>query len=72
MTMKKKLIYMASAILMSTTLLASCGANNGDMPPETTTGDNRETGVDGTGDLPGTGRTDSANLITDTTKTGAQ
>lgn len=59
--MKKKLIYLASAGLLSTSLLlTSCGGNNGDMPPETTTGENnRETGVEGTGDLPGTGAEDT-------------
>lgn len=69
--MKKKIIYLASAVLFSTSLfLTSCGGNNGDMPPETTTGDNRETGVDGTGDLPGTGAEDT--MDTDTTTTGVQ
>lgn len=71
--MKKKLIYVASAALLSTSLfLTSCGGNNGDMPPETTTGDNRETGVDGTGDLPGTGAEDTTNMNTDTTTAGVQ
>lgn len=71
--MKKKLIYMAGAAFLSTSFfLTSCGGNNGDMPPETTTGDNRETGVEGTGDLPGTGAEDTTNMITDTTTTGAQ
>lgn len=66
--MKKKLTYIASVALLSTSLsLTSCGGNNGDMPPETTNGDNRETGVDGTGDLPGTGADDTTNMMTDTT-----
>lgn len=52
--MKKRLIFMASAALLSTTLfLTSCAeGNNGDMPPESTTGDTQETGVEGTGYVP--------------------
>jgi len=59
--MKKKLIYLASAALVSTSLfLTSCAeGENGDMPPESTTGDTQETGVEGTGDLPGTGAEDT-------------
>lgn len=72
MTMKNRLLYMASAALMSTSLfLTSCGGNNGDMPPESTTGDTQETGVEGTGDLPGTGAEDTFNMDIDTNNIGS-
>ncbi|AKD03366.1 hypothetical protein POKO110462_05250 [Pontibacter korlensis] len=55
--MKIKLIKsITSAVFAgSLLLLTSCGGNNGSMPPESTTGDTNETGVQGSGDLPGTG-----------------
>ncbi len=70
--MKNKWISgVATLFLGSSLFLASCGGNNGDMPQENTEGNNRETGVEGTGDLPGTGAEDTTGMGTDTTTTSA-
>ncbi|MER2996076.1 hypothetical protein [Pontibacter populi] len=63
--MNKKLNILAAACITSTMLLASCGetGDNSDMPSESTTGDTQETGVEGTGDLPGTGADDTTQYV---------
>ncbi|WP_299825159.1 hypothetical protein [uncultured Pontibacter sp.] len=57
--MKKKINILATILISATMALASCGGGeygeNAEMPPESTTGETNETGVDGSGDLPGTG-----------------
>lgn len=48
--MKKECKLIIAALFLGTSLLmTSCGGNNGDMPPETTDGSSRETGVEGNG-----------------------
>ncbi|RAU83675.1 hypothetical protein [Pontibacter arcticus] len=70
--MRKNSISILAAVLVSASLsLTACGGNNGDMPPETTTGDTQETGVEGSGDLPGTGAADSAEVDETGAETGA-
>ena len=62
--MKTKRIKLATAIFAgSLFFLASCetGANNTEMPPESTQGNTRETGSSIDGDKPGTGD-DSTNI----------
>ncbi|MCC9137896.1 hypothetical protein ACFSKU_21365 [Pontibacter silvestris] len=74
--MKKEWKSIIAALFLGTSMLmTSCGGNNGDMPPETTNGDNnRETGVDGNGYTmdPGspdtTGTTTNMDTISTTTR----
>ncbi|MBJ6117022.1 hypothetical protein JAO76_02390 [Pontibacter sp. BT310] len=63
--MNKKIYAIAAAFITSTMLLASCGetGENSDMPPESTTGNTQETGVEGSGDMPGTGADDSTQYM---------
>ncbi|WP_114781468.1 hypothetical protein [Botryobacter ruber] len=64
--MKNKRNSVLAALFLGTSLfLASCTGENTEMPPESTHGNTQETGVEGTGDLPGTG-------AEDTTITGTQ
>ncbi|TXK51570.1 hypothetical protein FVR03_03300 [Pontibacter qinzhouensis] len=73
--MKNKLkLILASLFIGSSLSLASCGGTGGDsgenasMPPESLEGETRETGADITGDMPGTGTSDT--LSTNATGTG--
>ncbi|WP_187261027.1 hypothetical protein [Pontibacter beigongshangensis] len=73
--MKSKLKLIMMALFFGSSLsLASCGGSgvetgeNASMPPESLEGNTRETGVDGTGDMPGTGTSDT--LSTNATGTG--
>ena len=64
--MNKKINLLAAAFITSTMLLASCGGEYGentDSPPESTTGNTQETGVEGSGDLPGTAADDTSEYV---------
>jgi hypothetical protein len=70
--MKKQWISMAVALFMgSSLLLTSCGGNNGDMPPESTTGDTQETGIEDPNDPMGTTTGDTVGTSGITTGTTA-
>jgi len=62
--MKNKWITSIPAVLIgSALLLGSCeSGENREMPPESTSGDTQETGVEGSGDLPGTGDEDTTHV----------
>ena len=59
--MKNKPTSVLAALLLGASLfMASCSpGENTEMPPESTHGNTQETGVEGTGDLPGTGSEDT-------------
>ena len=65
--MKNKRNILASVCFVSMLLLASCGSGeygeNADMPPESQTGNTQETGMEGSGDLPGTGANDTSEYV---------
>ncbi|MEJ8758162.1 hypothetical protein WG947_14205 [Pontibacter sp. H259] len=63
--MKKKINFAATILMASGLMLASCGetGENSDMPPESTTGNTQETGVEGSGDQPGTAADDSTEYV---------
>lgn len=63
--MNKKINVIAAAFITSSLLLVSCGetGENRDMPPESTTGNTQETGVEGSGDQPGTAADDTTQYV---------
>ncbi|MBC5773874.1 hypothetical protein H8S95_07350 [Pontibacter sp. KCTC 32443] len=60
-----KLRNIAAVLLLSVPLLlTACDTGeNRDMPPESTTGNTQETGVEGSGDLPGTAAEDTSEYV---------
>lgn len=65
-----KIIFRKIAVLgliCTPLLLAACGGGeygeNAEMPPESQTGETNESGVEGTGDLPGTAATDTSQYV---------
>ncbi|WP_460924548.1 hypothetical protein [Pontibacter brevis] len=77
--MKRIWISMVATMFMGTSvMMTSCGGNNGDMPPETTTGETQETGIEDpaspmgttTGDTVGTYGTTAGGTTAGTTAGG--
>ena len=66
--MNKKINFAAAILMASALMLASCGetGENRDMPPESTTGNTQETGVEGSGDMPGTAADDTSTYVNET------
>jgi len=65
--MKKKINFAAAIIMASALTLTACDTGeNREMPPESTTGDTQETGVEGSGDMPGTAADDTSNYVNET------
>ncbi|NDK54674.1 hypothetical protein [Pontibacter fetidus] len=66
--MKQRINVIGAALITSSMLLASCGetGENSDMPPESTTGNTQETGIEGSGDQPGTAADDTTEYVNET------
>ena len=63
--MKLKIKHIAATLAFSAPLLfTACDTGeNRELPPESTTGDTQETGVEGSGDLPGTAADDTTDYV---------
>lgn len=63
--MKKKINIWMAVLFSFSLLLASCGetGDNAEIPTESDTGTTRETGVEGSGDLPGTAADDTTEYV---------
>ena len=57
--------FAAALLLGAATLFTACGetGENSDMPPESKRGTGQETGVEGSGDLPGTAADDTSQYV---------
>jgi hypothetical protein len=54
--------FAVALLFGAATLFTACGENS-DMPPESTTGNTQETGIEGTGDMPGTAADDTSHYV---------
>ena len=63
--MKIRIKHMAATLVLTAPLLfTACDTGeNRELPPESTTGDTQETGVKGSGDLPGTEADDTTEYV---------
>ena len=65
--MKKKIRKILNlSVLCAPLLLVACGGEygeNAEMPPESQTGQTNETGVEGSGDMPGTAADDTSQYV---------